>query len=113
MYAFDDTTSATGSVGGKVVTISDQAPAYPNGIIWSSNGTDGSSSNVAYNIIYGISETSTTSSANPSSGQETGQTACNGSTDGFCNTNNIYVYYQNFATNHPIYLSYYAAGLCK
>jgi hypothetical protein len=42
-----------------------------------------------------------------------GQTACNGSNDGACDTNNIYVYYQNFANGAPIPLSFYAAGLCK
>lgn len=113
VYAFDDTTPNTGSVGGKVVTKSDQAAAYPNGIIWSSNGTDGGSANVVYDSIYGISETSTTSSANPDSVKESGQIACNGATDGSCDTGNIYVYYQNNATNAPINLSYYAAGLCK
>ncbi|MGL6029299.1 MAG: hypothetical protein ACRC0M_05905 [Legionella sp.] len=113
VFAFDDTTPSSGSVGGKVVTTSDQAAAAPNGIIWSSNGTSGGSSNAVYDSIYGISETSTTSSANPSGGQVSGQTACNGATDGSCDTNNIYLYYQNNATNAPINLSYYAAGLCK
>ncbi len=113
VYAFDDTTPNTGNVGGKVVTTTDQAAAYPNGVIWSSNGVSGNPSDVVYNSIYGISETSTTSSANPSSGQVSGQTACDGATNGLCDTNNIFVYYQNNATNAPINLAYYAAGLCK
>lgn len=113
VYAFNDTTSNTGSVGGKVATTSDQAAAYPDGVIWSSNGTSGASADVVYDAIYGISETSTTSSADPSAGQVSEQTACDGATNGACNTNNIYVYYQNNATNHPINLAYYAAGLCK
>lgn len=110
IYAFDDTTPNTGSVGGKVAATSDQAPPSPNGVIWSSNG---SGSNVAYNVIYGISRTSTTALANPGAGYVGGQSACNGATDGACNTNNIYIYYQSYATGHPINLSYYAAGLCK
>ncbi len=109
VYAFDDTTPSSGSVGGKVVTTSDQS----SGIVWSSNGNGGGIPDAVYNAIYGISELSTTSSANPSGGQVAGQTACNGATDGLCNTNNIYVYYQNNATNAPINLSYYATGLCK
>ncbi|WP_419421528.1 hypothetical protein ACNVED_16590 (plasmid) [Legionella sp. D16C41] len=113
VFALDDTTPDTGSVGGKVVTTADQAAAYPNGIIWSSNGNGGSSADVAFDSIYGISQLSTPSSPNPSSGQVAGQTACYGATDGVCDTNNIYVYYQNNATNAPINLSYYAAGLCK
>jgi len=105
IYAFDDTTSASTSVGGKVATTSDQS----SGIIWSSNGSGGTS-NIA---IYGISQTSTSSSPNPSSGQVAGQTACNGNIDGTCDTNNIYVYYQNNATNAPISNTLYATGLCK
>ncbi len=112
VYAFDDTSPNSGNVGGKVATTTDQiAPA--TGIIWSSIGSGGSSSDVADDIIYGVSEISTTSSPDPSTGQVAGQVACDGSIDGACNTNNIYVYYQNNATNAPINLSYYAAGLCK
>lgn len=106
VYAFDDTTAATGSVGGKVVTTTDQA----NAIIWSSNSSGTYDGGIP---IYGISELSTTSLADPSSGQVSGQTACNGATDGSCNTNNIYIYYQTVAAGAPINLSYYAAGLCK
>lgn len=105
VYALDDTTTDTGSVGGKVVATADQTAS----VIWSSNSVG----SVAFNAIYGVSETSTTSSPDPSSGQVSGQTACNGSTDGACDTNNIYVYYQNNAAGAPINLSYYAAGLCK
>ena len=105
IYAFDDTTSASTSVGGKAATTSNQS----SGIIWASNGSGGTS-NIA---IYGISETSTTSSPNPSSSQVTGQTACKGNIDGSCDSNNIYVYYQTTATNRPINTSLYATGLCK
>ena len=113
LYAVDDTTPNTGSIGGKVASLVDQAAPNISGpqassIIWSSNGSGG-----AYDIIYGISETSTPSSADPNTNQQAGQTACLGNSNGVCNTNNIYVYYENVATNHPINLSYYAAGLCK
>jgi len=106
VYAFDDTTASTASVGGKVATFFNQSGS----MIWSSNSSGTFDGGVA---IYGISETSTTASPNPSSGQVAGQAACNGAVDGSCNTNNIYVYYENSATGAPINPSFYAAGLCK
>ena len=107
VYALDDTSAASTSVGGNVATTSNQNQSA--GIIWSSNGSGGTS-NIA---IYGISQTSTALSPNPSSGQVSGQTACQGNTNGSCDTNNIYVYYQTTATNFPISTSLYATGLCK
>lgn len=104
-YAFDDTTSNTQSVGGQVVTTTDQAPAS-TGVIWSSTG-----SGTALDAIFGISQNSTVSSPDPSASSSnpvSGQVACNGSADGACNSNNIYVYYQS-----GVPTSYYAAGLCK
>lgn len=83
IYAVNDTTSNTSSIGGKVATLTNQATAFSPRIIWRSNGSG--VSNIA---IYGISETSTTSSPNPAAGQA----ACNASTDGSCDSNNIYVY---------------------
>lgn len=113
VFAFDDTTSNTGSVGGKVMTTADQAMPFPNGVIWSSNGNGGAAGDVVYDIIYGISETSTTSTPNPNTNQVAGQTACNGAVDGSCNSNNIVTYYQVPTTNPSISLSFYAAGLCE
>ncbi len=107
VFAFDDTTSDAGNVGGKVATTSDQSSG--SGILWSSNGAGGG----ANNLIYGISDTSTTSSPNPSSGHVSVQAACNGNKDGACDTNNIYVYYQTTAPNAPVSTSSYAAGVCK
>ena len=109
VYALDDTTATSTSVGGNVAATSDQATPFSPGIIWSSNGSGGAS----FIAIYGISETSTILSPNPSSGQVSGQTACNGNTDGLCDSNNIFIYYENNATGHPINTSSYAAGLCK
>jgi hypothetical protein len=79
------------------------------GIIWSSYNSGNYDNGVA---IYGISEASTASSPAPSTGQVAGQTACNGATDGSCDANNIYVYYQNDAIGAPISTAYYAEGLC-
>lgn len=115
VYALDDTSAVSSSVGGKVATTSNQATP----IIWSSNSLGTYDGGIA---IYGISETSTSSSASPSpdtnpSSQApqpvVNQSACNGDIDGSCNTNNIYVYYQTTATGSPINTSLYATGLCK
>jgi len=110
VYAIDDTTPNTGSIGGKVVSLVDQAARYPGGIIWSSNSGGTYDGGVS---LYGISETSTTSSPNPSSGQVAGQSACYGNSDGSCDTANIIAYYSPPTTSPAINHSYYAAGLCK
>lgn len=55
--------------------------------------------------IYGISEASTTLSPNPSSGQLMGQTACDGATDGLCDSRNIQIEYSGIPGS-------YASGLC-
>ena len=112
IYSIDDSTATTGSIGGKVAAVTDQAAAYPNGIIWSSDGSS-AVSNIA---IFGISETSTSASPNPSTGQITGQSACNGASDGACDTTNIVTYYNANRTAGgavPTPLTQYASGLCK
>ena len=109
IYSIDDSTATTGSIGGKVAAVTDQAA----GIIWSS---DGSGTTVSYIAIFGISETSTSASPIPSSGQITGQSACNGRTDGSCDTTNIVTYYNANRTAGgaaPTPLTQYASGLCK
>ena len=82
-----------------VVAASDSSP----GILWS----------VTYDVILGIDEASTSSSASPTSPAYAGGTpaalACNGSTDGSCNTANI----TSFYTYNSVPLSGYAAGLCQ
>ena len=141
IYAVDDTTPNTGSIGGTVVTQIDQAPRYPDGVVWSSNGTD--STSVSNDSIPGIAETSTTSSSVPT--YTAAQTsfnstyanesaypfpssgsffACDGQTDGACNSANILTLYNTYITNYgissspymlspgPTTSSYYAAGLC-
>jgi hypothetical protein len=113
VYAFDDTTPSAGSVGGEVAATTDQAAPYPNGVIWSSNGTGAGTSSAVYDAIFGVSETSTASSPDPAPGQVTGQAACDGPIDGTCDSNNINVYYQTSAAGSPITPLDYAAGLCK
>jgi hypothetical protein len=87
VFALDDTTPNTGSVGGKAAAILNS----PLSSQWSSN---------LPSEVYGISESSTAATPNPTTGQLTGQIACNGNTDGACDTNNISIYFNaNPATN--------------
>ncbi len=99
VFAIDDSTPNTGSIGGKVAALTDQAVPSPNGIIWSSNGNSGGAGDVVYDDIPGIYETAT----NPPD-------ACNGNADGTCDTQVIAGYY---SSPTPINPSYYAAGVCK
>lgn len=148
IYAFDDTTVNTGNVGGKVVTTTNQAALFPNGIVWSSNGGTGHGSggvnpiDVSYDKLPGIDETSTSSTSSPTystfatffSSTYTNSNpfsaasfnACNGRSDGFCNTGNILTFYNQLITHYnslgtapftassgPTNATYYAAGLCS
>ena len=140
IFALDDTTATSSSVGGKVLATSDQAPRYNSGVVWSSNGAGSVSANVSYDIIPGIGETSGTpiySTAQsrfnltysneathpfPVSGSFS---SCSGATDGACNSTNILTLYNMYKTNYgiggspytlstePTISSYYAAGLCS
>lgn len=150
LYSVDDSYTdypATGSIGGKVASLVDQAEpsinsvAQATSIIWSSNGSGGTSSNVSYDVIPLITEITTANSA-----YSTAQTAfnstysntgtfpfpassaffiCNGASEGQCNTYNILVLYNTYKTNFgiggspyslsagPTSLTEYAAGACK
>lgn len=124
VYAFDDTTPNTGSVGGKIATTSDQAAAYPNGIVWSSNGGTGGGSggvdsvDVSYDTLPGIDETSTSSTGSPTYATfssffsstytnlnpftSASFSLCNGNSEGACNTGNIVTFYNQFITNNTL-----------
>jgi hypothetical protein len=71
VFAMDDTTPTTGSIGGKVASLVDQAAPYissgpqPTSIIWGSNGAGFVSADVSYDVIPGIDETSTSSAGSP------------------------------------------------
>jgi hypothetical protein len=39
IYSVDDTTDYTGSIGGKVLALTDQKPAYSDGIVWDTDST--------------------------------------------------------------------------
>jgi hypothetical protein len=107
IYSVDDTTPASGNIGGKVVAIVDQAARGPGGKIWSSNNGGAYDGGVP---IFAVNELSTTVSPSPSSGQVAGQTSCNGKTNGLCNSNNIFAYYTTLGGVGP---TNYASGLCK
>lgn len=140
VYAVNDSTPNTGSIGGKVAALTDQSSAT----IWSSNGAGNVGATVSFDLIPGISETSTTSSGAPTyqlsqSSFDTTYSnantfpfpsassffACDGATDGACNSANILTLYNTYITNYmngssppfmlssgPTALTYYAAGLC-
>lgn len=93
VFAIDDASPVNGGVGGKVAALVEQAPGYPNGILWSSD----SIGNPAYDDIPGISEISTS-----------GLNSCNGKADGACNTRIIVAFY----SSRSIAPQSYAAGLC-
>lgn len=114
VYAIDDTTISSGSIGGKVTALNDQvSPGV--GILWSADSSGNYDDGVS---IWGIDEESTTTAPSPNASSSPpatlypGQSNCNGKTDGSCNSNNIYIYYSTFATSIPP-LSSYAAGRCK
>ncbi|HHF0578356.1 TPA: hypothetical protein ACPHXX_000565 [Legionella anisa] len=122
VYAFDDTTPNTGSVGGKVASTSDQAAPYPNGIVWSSNGGTGGgvggsdSVDVSYDTLPGIAFASTSSVGsptyatfasffastytNPNPFTSASFSMCDGMSDGSCNTGNAVTFYNQFITNN-------------
>lgn len=111
IYAVDDTTSNTGSIGGSVAALTDQSA----GVIWSSDG----SSSVSYVAILGVDELSTPITPSPTAPSYPPGTppylACNGKSDGACNTSNIVSYYNfNRASGGapPTPPGQYAAGLC-
>lgn len=114
LFSVDDTTSPSVGIGGTVVSTSDQAPAKPNGIVWSSNGT---ASAYSSDTIPGIDDSSTTSAGSPTYAGFTNfftatytntpvQPAasafneCNSITDGHCNTNNILAFYNTWHTHY-------------
>lgn len=117
VYSIDDTTPISGSIGGKVAALTDQATASLNGIIWSSDGSGTTASDIA---ILGIGETSTSSVPSPTSPAYPASTpayrACHGNSDGACNSSNIVSYYNFNRTaggSVPTPLIQYASGLCK
>ena len=88
VFAIDDATPNTGSVGGKVVARDESVP-----VIWSSNGVSGNPADVAYNVVPGVDELS--------------PVACNGANDGACNTQAITTFYSSVNS------AFYAAGVCS
>ncbi len=86
VFALDDSTPNSGSVGGKAAALNDTS----TGVIWTANagGTQ------VFDAIPGISETDV---APP----------CNGNRDGACNTNTLVSFYAATPLNA------YAAGLCR
>jgi hypothetical protein len=97
LFSIDDTLPATGSIGGKVVSLNDQS----NGLNWSND----------FSSVWGIDDASSmaTPSPNATSAQPAtlipGQLNCDALNDGACATNNLFAFYGTAGT--------YAVGLCK
>lgn len=136
IYAVDDTTPNTGSIGGTVVALSDQR-ASSSGIIWSSNGSGGTGLDKSLDIIPWIADMPTSNDSyyqayttfntiysntkthpfpSPWSFEK-----CEGGYDGKCNSGNILALYNTYITNYgidyilstgPTNHEYYAAGIC-
>lgn len=121
LYAVDDTTPDTGSIGGSVVTQTDQAPRGLGGIVWSSNGAGSAAGDASYDSIPKIDETSTTGSPQPTyanslnffnatySNESTypfpsdgSFPPCNGRVAGACNSANILTLYNTYITQYGI-----------
>lgn len=137
VYAVDDTqgcssTSCTGSIGGYVASLTDQAAVHPNGVIWSSNGNGGSTADVTEDVIPGIADFSTPSLGSPTYNEmlvdfakyapippppESSFSSCEGVSDGNCNSNNIIAFYNYIVTSTPALgitpLQFYASGRCN
>ena len=118
IYSIDDTTAITGSIGGKVAALNDQAEpfirtgAQATSILWSTNGSGG----VSYDIIPLIAEISTPNDSYSSALAGFNSTyvntvaypfpasasfsACAGGTDGACNSANILAVYNDYITNY-------------
>lgn len=142
IYAVDDTTADTGSIGGKVITLVDQAAPFinnqpqPSSVIWSSNGVGQQSQNVSYDIVpyiaysgaldtYNLAlarfNTTYVNSAQNPFPPVNAFSMCVGARDGQCNSRNILTFYSQYNTRFGIDntlvamstpLNYYAAGLC-
>lgn len=127
VFAVDDATPNTGSIGGKVVSLIDQAAPFLNsgaqgsGIIWTSNGVGATQSDYSADVVPFISELSTTGAPDPTYGDALSHynstytntvsfplptagafTPCHGATDGACNTSNLITYYDAFQTGHGV-----------
>jgi hypothetical protein len=125
IYSVDDSYAdypESGSIGGKVVSLLDQAEPFIStgaqltSIIWSSNGSGARTPSVSYDLIPGIDDSSLTSGSSPSYANfsiyfmstytntpvEPSSSlfnACNGASDGSCDTGNILAFYNTWVTN--------------
>ena len=136
IFSMRETTSPTESIGGTVAALQD----YSGTPVWSSNSHGLTSSDVSYDLIPGIGETSTSSAGLPSFSDFAVYFAatyatplalnpidfrqCDARTDGRCNTANIVKFYSYYQTNYGVGVfpytptvastppSDYAAGAC-
>jgi hypothetical protein len=98
VFDIDDCTNPATSVGGKVAALFDQADLFLGDIVWSSDAAG----NPVNHVIAGINEEDTSP-----------PDACNGATDGPCNTAQIVNFYSPPQSDTGVNLSLYAAGRCR
>lgn len=108
VFSIDDWAPFNSSIGGTVAAAADGPYASgSSSVVWSPDDTS----------IWGISEQSNIANPDPNSISTSPATLaahqlnCSGTTDGSCNTNNIYINYNNTAP--PTVLNTYATGICK
>lgn len=96
VFAIDDTTPVTSSVGGKVASWKDQEDSFSSGAraIWSSDGYGSLSEHVDYQLV-GVARDSVS--------------PCVGADDGACNTATILAHYSTASYRRGLF----AAGRCE
>lgn len=125
LYAVDDTTVNTGSIGGKVLALTDQRPRYPNGIAWdadpacANNPFQCTQQTNAWDFYYGENLATVPGSTNPHG------TGTNGPGDTYLifsilngnngNTNNPANYAAAVCTTYTagVYADWYLPALCE
>lgn len=125
LYSVDDTTTNTGSIGGKVLALTDQRPRYPGGIVWdadpacASNPFQCTQQTNAWDFYYGENLATVLGSTNPNN------TGTNGPGDTYQifsvlngnngNTNNPANYAAAVCTTYTAggYTDWYLPALCE
>lgn len=125
LYAVDDTTVNTGSIGGKVLALTDQRPRYPNGIVWdadpacANNPFQCTQQTNAWDFYYGENLAAVLGSTNPNNMGTNGPgdtyqivSILNGQNG---NTNNPANYAAAVCTTYTVgvYAGWYLPALCE
>lgn len=125
LYAVDDTTANTDSIGGKVLALTDQKPRFPGGIVWDSDPACANGSfqctqqTNAWDFYYGENLATVLGSTNPNNSGTNGPgdtyqivSILNGQNG---NTNNPANYAAAVCTTYTagVYAGWYLPALCE